>query len=331
MTVRDVLLLAAAALAAGPASAASFYVSPTGSGSACTLAQPCRQIRNALALYPATLGPADTIFVADGSYLGFDVEDIHGATGQPITIQAQGPNAVVTVTTDRPDNRDTIFITFSSFIVVDGLTAFGANRAAVRVDQSPNVTVKNGVFGNNTRWGIFTDFADDLLLENNECFGSGLEHGIYVSNSGDRPVVRGNRLHDNAGAGVQLNADESAGGDGIITGALIENNVIYGNGSAGGAAINLDGVQDSIVRNNLLYDNHATGIVNYMGDGAEGPRGMQIYHNTVDMAPDGRWAILFGQTTGANTVRNNILYNRNPDNGGFQYLDPADVPNVDSD
>jgi hypothetical protein len=53
-----------------------------------------------------------------------------------------------------------------------------------------NVTIRNGVFGNNGTWGIFTDFADDLLLENNECFGSVAEHGIYVSNSGERPVLR---------------------------------------------------------------------------------------------------------------------------------------------
>jgi parallel beta-helix repeat protein len=191
-------------IAATPALAVDQYVGPTGSGTACTLAQPCRQIRDALAHYPATLQAGDTIFVADGSYLGFDVDDVHGLPGQPITIQAQGSGAVVTVTTDRPDNRDTIFVTFSSWIVVDGLTAFGANRAAVRVDASPNVTVRNGVFGNNTRWGIFTDFADDLLIENNECYGSMNEHGIYVSNSGDRPVVRGNRLHDNVAAGVQF-------------------------------------------------------------------------------------------------------------------------------
>ena len=323
-------LVLAGALAA-PAGAADRYVSPAGSGSSCTQPQPCRQIRDALALYPAGLGPGDTIFVADGSYLGFDVEDVHGASGQPITIKAQGPNAVVTVTTDRPDNRDTILVTFSSFVVVDGLTAFGANRAAVRVDQSPDVTVRNGVFGDNTTWGIFTDFSDDLLLEDNECYGSMQEHGIYVSNSGDRPVVRGNRLHDNNAAGVQLNADLSSGGDGIISQALIEKNVIYGNGAAGGAAINLDGVQDSIVRNNLLYDNHATGIVNYMGDGAEGPKGMQIYHNTVDQAPDGRWALLIWNTAGPIVVRNNVLYNRNPSRGGITYLDPSDVANTDSD
>jgi parallel beta-helix repeat protein len=322
--------VACAGLAAR-AAAADAYVSPTGSGSACTQASPCREIRDGLLLYGTTLGPGDTIFVADGSYLGFDVEGIDGASGAPITIQAQGSNAVVTVTVDRPDNRDTIFITFSSFIVVDGLQAFGANRAGVRVDESPNVTIRNGVFGNNATWGIFTDFADNLLLENNECFGSVDQHGIYVSNSGDNPIVRGNRLHDNNDAGVQLNADASQGGDGIITGALIEDNFIYENGAGGAAGINLDGVQDSIVRNNLLYDNHATGIVNYVGDGAEGPRGMEIYHNTVVQAADGRWALLFGGTTGTNTVRNNILYHPNPDKGGLLYADPSDVPNVDSD
>jgi parallel beta-helix repeat protein len=322
--------VACAGLAA-KAVAADAYVSPTGSGSACTQASPCREIRDGLALYGTTLGPGDTIFVADGSYLGFDVDSIDGASGAPITIQAQGSNAVVTVTNDRPDNRDTIFITFSSFIVVDGLQAFQAIRSGVRVDESPNVTIRNGVFGDNTTWGIFTDFADNLLLENNECYGTLEQHGIYVSNSGDNPIVRGNRLHDNNDAGVQLNADASQGGDGIITGALIEDNFIYENGAGGAAGINLDGVQDSIVRNNLLYDNHATGIVNYMGDGAEGPRGMEIYHNTVVQAADGRWALLFGGTTGTNTVRNNILYHPNPNKGGLLYADPSDVPNVDSD
>jgi parallel beta-helix repeat protein len=317
-------LVAALPVAAG---GTTYYVSPAGNdNNPCSQALPCREIRQPLTFVAA----GDTILVADGSYKGFDVFDVHGVPGAPVTIQAQGSGAVVLVTNDRPDNRDTIFITFSSDVVVDGLRAFNANRAAVRVDQSPRITVRNGVFGDNTTWGIFTDFSDDLLLENNECYGSVEEHGIYVSNSGDRPAVRGNRVHDNNAAGIQLNADLSAGGDGIITGALIENNVAYGNGAAGGAAINLDGVQDSVVRNNLL-DNHATGIVNYMGDGAEGPRGMRILHNTIDQASDARWALLIWNTTGSNFVRNNILHNRNPSRGGITYLDPADVANTDSD
>src|SRR5690349_6190859 len=102
------LALGLLALSAVPAGAATYHVAPTGSGTACTLAAPCRQIRTALLL----VAPNDTIQVADGSYLGFDVDDIDGLPGQPITIRATGTAAVVTVTTDRPDNRDTIFITF---------------------------------------------------------------------------------------------------------------------------------------------------------------------------------------------------------------------------
>jgi parallel beta-helix repeat protein len=321
------LALGLFALSAVPAGAATYYVAPTGSGTACTLAAPCRQIRDALLL----VAPNDTIQVADGSYLGFDVDDIDGLPGQPITIHATGSAAVVTVTTDRPDNRDTIFITFSDWIVVDGLRASNANRAAVRIDQSHHVTVRNGVFANNGTWGIFTDFSDDTLLEGNTCSGSVGEHGIYVSNSSDRPTVRGNHLFGNSRAGLHMNGDLSAGGDGIISGGLVENNVIHGNGAGGGAGINMDGVQDTVVRNNLLYDNHATGIVAFRDDGAQGPRGLQILHNTVDQALNGRWALQIFDTTGAILVRNNVLYNRHPTRGSLNYGNVTDVANTDSD
>jgi len=290
-------------------------------------AAPFRQIRKAISVEI----PGDTVLVADGSYLGFDVDGMVGTPSAVFTIRAQGSGAVVTATTDRSDNRDTIHVLFSSYVVLDGLRSFNANRAAVRIDQADHVTVRNGVFGNNATWGIFTDFSDDLLLENNECYASGTQHGIYVSNSGDRPVVRGNRVHDNAGCGIQLNADLSQGGDGLITGALIENNIAWNNGTAGGSAINLDGVQSSIVRNNLLYNNHASGIACFQIDGAAGPSGMQILNNTVDMASNGRWALLFKSSTGVNTVRNNILYNRNTAHGGIVFGDSNDVANTDSD
>jgi parallel beta-helix repeat protein len=290
-------------------------------------ARPFRQIRRAL----AAAGPGDTVLVADGDYLGFDLTNVNGTAAAPLVVRATGANANVLPTTDRADNRDTIHVSFSTHVVVEGLRSANANRAAMRVNQSHHVTVRGCVFGNNARWGLFTNHSDDLLIENNECFGSGLEHGIYVSNSGDRPVVRGNRLHDNRGAGVQLNADLSAGGDGIISGALIERNVVYNNGAGGGGAINLDGVHDSVVRNNLLYNNHSTGITNFRQDGAEGPRGMQILHNTIDMPADGRWALLFNSTTGRSVVRNNVLYNRHPFRGGLLFTSAADAANTDSD
>jgi len=326
-TVLDVQRVINAALGAGCKSGngSSWYVSPGGSDSNnCSQSSPCRQISRALTI----VQPGDTIFVADGSYNAFTVNSLNGTAANPISIQALGQSAQILPVTGV---RDTIFVTFSSYIVLDGLRSFNANRAAVRVDNSPNITVQNGVFGNNTEWGIFTDFSDHLLIRNNECYGSVGQHGIYVSNSGDYPIVRANWLHDNAGAGVQLNADASQGGDGIITGALLEDNIIYNNGSAGGGAINLDGVQYSTIQNNLLYNNHASGITMFQQDGAAGPVGDLVYNNTIDMAADGRWALRIDSTVGVNTVRDNIFNNENPNHGGLDITNATDVANTNSD
>ena len=85
------LALAAASPAAG--GGATYYVSPSGNdANPCTSSLPCREIREPLTFVTA----GDTILVADGSYKGFDVEDVHGGFGAPITIQAQGTGAQVT-------------------------------------------------------------------------------------------------------------------------------------------------------------------------------------------------------------------------------------------
>jgi len=101
--------------------------------------------------------------------------------------------------------------------------------------------------------------------------------------------------------------------------------------AGGGGAVNLDGVQDSVVRNNLLFNNHASGVICFKIDGAQGPRGMQILNNTIDMAADGRWALSFSDTTGSNYARNNILLARGSTRGGVRFVTSTDVNNTDSD
>ena len=313
---------------ASPRGRATYYVAADGvDTNAGDQAHPFREIRQGLSVAVA----GDSVLVADGSYLGFDVSGRHGSDGSNITIKAQGNNAVVTITTDRSDNRDTIYISDSSYIVIDGLRSFNGNRAAMRISQSDHITVRNCTFGSNAVWGIFTDFSDDLLVEGCELYGSGSQHGIYFSNSGDRPTARNNSIYENYGCGIHMNGDASMGGDGLITGGLIEGNVIFNNGAGGGGAINMDGVQYSVVRNNVIYSNHASGIVNFQGDGASGPIGNEFYHNTVDMASNARWALQVTNTVGTVKVRNNILYDRNPNRGGLALGDATDVSNVDSD
>jgi len=312
----------------------NFYVSTSGNdANSCSSAGPCRQIRRALQL----AGVGDTINVADGSYLGFTLSNLNGTATEPITIKATGSNAIITATTDRgTDDRDNIYVSLSSHIIIDGLKTYSAPRAGLRLDGCHYCTVKNGVFGNNGTWGIFTNHSNNVLIENNTLYGSGEEHGIYFSNSADNPTIRSNRIYDNYANGIHMNGDLSAGGyagvtgDGIISGALIEYNVIYGNGEGGGGGINMDGVQNSTIKNNLLYDNHASGITLYRIDGAQGGSNVTIEDNTIDMASDGRWALHIFDTSGAVTARRNILYNRSASNGGLNHSNSADVTNVSS-
>lgn len=310
-------------------------MAPSGLGGACSRAEPCREIASAVGL----AHPGDVILVADGTYASFTVAGMRASAAAPLTIFAQGASVFVTA-----GRRDSIAVVNSFYVTIDGLNAIGGARAGAGVLCSNHVTIKNGRFVANKRWGIFAGFSDDLVLEHDETGGSQREHGIYASNSADRPIIRGNLVHDNASSGIQINADgdekpdddcawKQSGGaaDGICTGAVIEDNVIFGNGVRGGGAINLDGVQASVVRNNVLYGNHATGIVNYKGDGSGGPKGMLIVGNTLVQAARARQGLQFLSTEGPNLVRDNVLFHPDADKAGLELGTAADVANVDSD
>ena len=290
----------------------TYYVATTGSDTnPGTAAQPWRTIQRAADQAAA----GDTIIIQPGTYAGGITHSTPGAEGRPITYRAA--TAGLAIVDGSGSQRDAFYIAESPWVVVDGLRIQKATRAAVRVSLSNHVTIRNLIAANNGMWGIFTDYSDDLLIEDNETYGAQAEHGIYVSNSGDRPVIRNNRVKDNAASGIQINADPSmlwpelgTTGDGITNGAVVEDNILWGNGRLGGAAINLASVRDSVVRNNLLYDNLAGGIAGWDdGDGNEwGTRNNAFVHNTVAFASGaGRTAINLRDGSTGNTVRNNIF------------------------
>lgn len=295
-----------------PAGAATFHVAPTGDDTASGAATaPWKTLQKAA----ATLQPGDTALVADGEYAGGVIFRTPGTAAAPITVRALGTGALVRG--EQTTNQDAIFVDRASFVILEGLRIERANRAGIRVSLSDHVTIRGCRTLLNARWGIFTDFSDDLLLENNECAFSGTEHGIYISNSGDRPIVRGNKLHDNRGSGVQINADPEllrpdlgAKGDGITTGALIEGNEIWGNGASGGGAINLSSVRDSIIRNNLITGNLAGGVSGFdNGNGIQwGCKNNKVLHNTIHFATaTGRYCVSFKNGSTGNVVRGNLL------------------------
>ena len=154
--------------------------------------------------------------------------------------------------------------------------------------------VRRNYCHHNGRWGIFTGYALNVRIDNNETSYSAAEHGIYVSNSSDNPYIRWNRAHHNRASGIQINADPALPGDGIISGAVVSRNIAYENGVGGGAAINLASVRNSLISNNLLFNNHASGIAGW-DDGVGntfGTQGNRFFNNTIVQASDGRFALV---------------------------------------
>ena len=310
---------------AAPVAAADYWVKNGGSDAADGLG-----IATAWATLghaASTVGPGDTVHVLDGSYQGFYLET-SGTPGHPITFKAEG--TAVRITADNGTTPDGINLEGASHVIVDGFVVNDRSRAGIRTVLGSFVTIRNCRCGHNGRWGILTGFVDDLLIENNETHHSQAEHGIYASNSGDRPVIRGNLVHDNHANGIHMNGDASLGGDGIISNALVERNVVHGNGAGGGSGINMDGVTDSVVQNNLLYDNHASGISLYRIDGGGGSSGNRVVNNTVVNASDARWCINIRDGSTGNTVRNNVLYNAHSFRGVIS-IDGASRPGFSSD
>jgi parallel beta-helix repeat protein len=187
-------------------------------------------------------------------------------------------------------------------------------RYGIDVRVTDRITVQQNHVHNSDRTGIFTAFSNHVLIQNNESDHNG-EHGIYQSNSSTYPVIRGNQSHHNADAGIHMNGDiTEQPGNGLVQFATVENNVIWENGLGGGSGINCDGVDDSIFRNNLLYNNHASGISLYAIDGAHGSSNNKVYNNTIVMAPNSRFVINIpndGEHKAppvGNVVENNVLF-----------------------
>lgn len=287
--------------------ATNYYVSNSGNNSndGLSAATPFLTIQRAADIAVA----GDTVLVQDGTYAGFDIRDKNGTASKPIVFMANGNQ--VLINQKGPKRDDGINVENADYVVIDGFMVndMKGNGNGIRVVTSDHCTIKNNRCDNNAERGIFTAFTDDIIIENNVCTNAVDEHGIYVSNSSDRPIIRYNECYGNNNIGIHLNGDASAGEDGVIHDAQIFGNIIHDNNLAAG--INIDGVQNLVVYNNLIYNNHsAQGIALFQEDGAIVTSGAKIYNNTIIVPSDGRWGILVKDGANVNTeIYNNIIIN----------------------
>ncbi len=333
------LLLAATALA-GPA-AATFFVAPDGNdGNPGSSAAPWQTLQHAV----DTAAPGDTIEVRAGTYAGARIE--RSGTAQAWLTLRAATGQVVIIDRPGPDNRHGSNLELETwegdgvvaYWVIEGLEVTGAPSWGIdsrgnETQHSHHLIIRNNHVHHNGvasgRTGIFAAFTDDIIVEYNDTHDNG-EHGVYLNNSSDRFTVRYNRSHANQFAGLHFNGDESMGGDGIMSNGLIEGNLLYDNGN-GGAAINLDGIEETVIRNNVITNNRATGIAIFQQDGAICSRNNTVIHNTIQMPDNGRWAILISGTgcTG-NQIFNNIILSDHAFRGAIS-LPATSVSGIASD
>jgi len=291
---------------AAPLAARTMYLSTTGDDSA-----PCAAGSefSTLARAMDCLTAGDTLIIRNGTCVGGLIADsLIGTAQAPILIRGESLGAVI----DSSVNQlDAIRLYRSSYVTIDRITVRRATRAGIGIIHCDHITVTNCLCADNGKWGIFTGFADDVHFEGNECCGSKDEHGIYHSNSGDRFIIRGNLIHNNAACGIHLNGDpEMQPGDGVLNFGIVERNIIYKNGTKGGAGINMTHVHDVIVRNNLIYNNYAGGFTVYQDTGTfeQGSKRVTIWGNTVYFSRNyGRSCVNVATTSEKVVIAGNIL------------------------
>jgi parallel beta-helix repeat protein len=295
----------------GSAQATTYYVSTAGnnSNSGLTSGDAFLTLQFASDLVQA----GDSVIVMVGAYAGF-YHTTNGTASSRIVFHA---NPSVVISSPNAITDDGINLEGGSYVTVEGFIISGMPRAGIRSVTNTDVIIQNNICSYSGYWGILTGFSENITIQFNTCNNSIEEHGIYVGNSADNPTIHGNICYDNNANGIHMNADASLGGDGIISHATVTANYIYNNGAAGGSGINCDGVQNSYIANNILFNNHASGISLYMIDAAEPSNGTVVVNNTIYQPADGRWALNITNGSSDVIAFNNILLSDHPFRGSI--------------
>ena len=196
----------------------SYFVSPGGNdNNPGTNALPWQTLQHAAGQVVA----GDTVTVRAGTYAGFVLGwdfPQNGTAANPITFQAD-PGVIIN--SNNIHTADGINLEGTSYIIVIGfqvenpasgtITRAGIRAVSNGVNNAQGVVIENCLADNCGTWGIFTSHEDGILIQNNTCSNTQVQHGIYVSNACVNPVVRGNTIFGNHDAGIHMVPKGNAG------------------------------------------------------------------------------------------------------------------------
>ena len=254
--------------------------------------------------------PGHKVLVFSGNYSCFVISK-SGTKKKRIEIIANSDH--VTVSSASWEGDSVIRISDASYVTIEGFKINGkgvhfgiAARDARAHDPMLDLIIRGNKVANTDSSGIYLSQVAHSLIEDNHASRSRKSHGIYLANGGsDYTVLKGNHCYENGKNGIHFNGDSSVGGDGMHSNLIIEANIIYNNVANG---LDLDGVRDSIFRNNLIHSNGRHALRGFKGDSAEGPKGLSIYNNS--FVNNLAWSIKLTQSGGKHIIFNNILLDK---------------------
>lgn len=205
------------------------------------------------------------------------------------------------------NGQDGIF-TEKSNIRLKGLHVSGVRRNGLWVNGGSNVSLENSVFhdiccvAEGKSQGVLFGGPNNSVIGNYMYDIRGEKaHTIYFGgSSADSGRIANNHLFVN----IWINGEDCESGDGIIRGMTIENNILEDKGDRAVNRIGLASVQDSTIRNNIIYNNDR-GITAEKASCSRGSSSnLKIYNNTI--IAKGGHAIDMGQSNNVQ-LKNNIL------------------------
>jgi hypothetical protein len=168
--------------------------------------------------------------------------------------------------------------------------------------QAHHIILIDNFSHHHRKWGLHSRDTHTVLIQNNLFAFSKEEHSAYASDGSDNYVIRRNIFFGSNASGLQCNLDsvsslhdlvknpelkdyppekptrewavglvelatEKFGANNFPDGKglnfIIEENVINQNGKGGAGSLNLAGLQESLIQNNLIYGNFNHGIAQW--------------------------------------------------------------------
>lgn len=300
-----------------------YFVAPTGNdtnGTGTTL-KPFKTIQKGVSILVA----GDTLTVRAGTYagvlMGYDSDGLYGpkvgTPVAPIIIRADPTAAIDTVIINAQNNKEQDGVTFynCNYVTIQGFFVIGSaskmSRDCIRSAGSDNISIINNHVTGAVRFGIFHSSGKNPLIKGNNIDknpGKGdatSGHGIYLSSGTINPIVRANKITNNGSQGMHVNGDVSENPIGVVSGALIEQNIIGNNTNNG---INCDGMISSRVQDNIIYGSTKHGISLFHDTASQGSINNVIVNNTIYNPQSQGAGIQLALGSTGNIIQNNFIF-----------------------